>query len=247
MFPIAPASLALVFGVLLLLSGAAQAKTADVSAICDRAGSYAAAKTGVPLAVMRAITLTETGTRIEGQYRPWPWTVNMEGKGIWFNAPDEALAYVNKHFTRGARSFDVGCFQINYRWHGKAFSSVEDMFDPRKNALYAAQFLRSLYQETGSWSKSAGAYHSRTPKFANRYRARFDRIIARLTGQPEPEVQADQYTADLQPTDSVPVVVPQEPEEPWVAPPPTKYGSLAGLAATRQGRSLLPRARRGLF
>ena len=47
----------------------------------------------------------------------------MEGKGKWFQTRDEALSYVFKHFKRGARSFDVGCFQINFKWHGQAFPS----------------------------------------------------------------------------------------------------------------------------
>jgi hypothetical protein len=102
----------------------------------------------------------------------------MEGKGVWFEEEDEARSYVFKNFKRGARSFDVGCFQINYKWHGAAFSSIDEMFDPLANAEYAARFLSDLHAELGNWSKAAGAYHSRTPQFANKYIARFDRIHA---------------------------------------------------------------------
>ena len=70
--------------------------------------------------------------------------------------------------------------QINYRWHGHAFPTLDDMFDPEWTATYAAQFLRTLYEERGDWSAAAGAYHSLTPEFANIYRARFDRIVAGL-------------------------------------------------------------------
>jgi hypothetical protein len=154
----------------------------EPSAICDDVALRASQATGVPLAVLQAISLTETGRRRDGAFRPWPWTVNMEGKGVWFDSLDEARAYVGKEHDRGARSFDVGCFQINYKWHGHEFASIDAMFDPMTNALYAAQLLGTLYAETGSWSAAAGSYHSRTPKFANRYRDRFDRILARLTG-----------------------------------------------------------------
>ena len=61
--------------------------------------------------------------------------------------------------------------QINYRWHGHAFPSLDDMFDPEWTATYAAQFLRTLYEERGSWSEAAGAYHSLTPEKAQIYRA----------------------------------------------------------------------------
>ncbi len=151
-----------------------------VAAICDSAAQLVARESGVPLDVLLAISLTETGRRKDGAFLPWPWTVNMEGVGKWFDDVRAAQAYVDRHFARGARSFDVGCFQINYRWHGHAFSSIEEMFDPIANARYAASFLTELHQELGDWSKAAGAYHSRTPKYARKYTARFDRIRANL-------------------------------------------------------------------
>lgn len=150
------------------------------SVLCDQAAYAVSVETGVPLDVLRAITLTETGRTRNGAFEPWPWTVNMEGAGKWFDERQSAQAYVDGNFARGARSFDVGCFQINYRWHGDAFSSIEEMFDPLSNARYAARFLTELHREFGDWSKAAGAYHSRTPKFATKYARRFDRIRARL-------------------------------------------------------------------
>ena len=104
----------------------------------------------------------------------------MEGAGHWFDAPDQALAYTEQEFARGATSFDIGCFQINYRWHGQYFASIQAMFDPMANATYAARFLRDLYAEHGSWEAAAGAYHSRTPEFAQRYAARFNRFRSTL-------------------------------------------------------------------
>ena len=145
----------------------------DISVICDNVAELASEKTGVPISVLKAISLSETGRKINGVMRPWPWTVNMEGKGVWFSNSDEAKAYVYKNYKRGARSFDIGCFQINYKWHGHNFSSIEEMFQPMPNALYAANFLLRLYKEKGDWGGAAGAYHSRTPKYANKYEKRF--------------------------------------------------------------------------
>ena len=56
------------------------------------------------------------------------------------------------------------------------------MFDPDVGAAYASQFLKSLHAERGDWSLAAGAYHSQTPERAGVYRARFDRILAGLSG-----------------------------------------------------------------
>ena len=156
------------------------ATAADLPVICEQAAEQAARQMGVPVSVLKAISLTETGRTRDGEMRPWPWTVNMEGAGHWFETEDAARSFVYGHFKRGARSFDVGCFQINYKWHGENFASIDQMFDPLANALYAARFLRSLHAETGNWSAAAGAYHSRTPEFADKYAARFDRFRAGL-------------------------------------------------------------------
>lgn len=153
--------------------------------ICRAAAEVVAAESGVPVNVLLAISLTETGRRRDGRLEPWPWTVNMQGEGRWFDDRAAAFAYATAGYQRGARSFDIGCFQINYRWHGQAFDSISDMFDPLINARYAAQLLASLYAEKGTWPAAAGAYHSRTPKYATRYSRRFSGILAGM-GQAEP-------------------------------------------------------------
>ncbi len=165
---------AVVFGPL----QAAPEKTATdrEAELCDRAAQAAANGSGVPVGVLRAITRTETGRAKNGLTEPWPWAVNMEGRSLWFDTQSEAMSYVYDHFTTGARSFDVGCFQINYRWHGANFTSIEQMFDPYANARYAAAFLKNLFDQSGDWRSAAGAFHSRTPALADRYIRRFDAI-----------------------------------------------------------------------
>lgn len=160
--------------------------------LCDRAAAQAAAESGVPLDVLRAIARTETGRRLEGGFHPWPWTMNIEGRGIWFDTREEAVAHARKTLAGGTTSFDMGCFQINYRWHGQHFETLEAMMDPLVSARYAARFLTELHGETGDWDIAAGHYHSRLAQFADRYRARFLELRARL-----PEMKGDPLTAPL--------------------------------------------------
>ncbi len=166
---------------LLLLFPVVPAK-ADIypADLCELAIVEGARRGGVPVEVLHAIALTETGRKAGGRLRPWPWAINREGEGFWFDTRDEAFAFAQKSVAAGRPSFDVGCVQINYRWHGHAFPSVETMLDPQWTATYAAQFLRTLYEDRGSWSEAAGAYHSLTPELARIYRERFDRILAEL-------------------------------------------------------------------
>lgn len=145
--------------------------------------------------MLHAISLTETGRTDGGRFRPYPWAINREGTGHWFGSREEALAFARASVAAGRPSFDVGCFQINYYWHGRNFPSLEAMFDPDTGATYAARFLKSLYGERGDWSLAAGAYHSQTPERAGVYRARFDRILAGLAGRPLPVVAAAEAAA----------------------------------------------------
>ena len=86
--------------------------------VCERAIIAGARRAGVPQDVLHAISLTETGRAQGGRLRPWPWAINREGKGFWFKNREEALAFAKASLAAGRRSFDVGCFQINYHWHG---------------------------------------------------------------------------------------------------------------------------------
>ncbi len=215
----------------ILFSGlAASASTPDV---CDRAAHRAAEEFDVPFAVLWSITRTETGRYKDGKLNPWPWTVNMEGKGHWFKTRRAAQAYAAREFERGARSFDVGCFQINYKWHGASFRSIDQMFDPIENARYAAAFLARLYRESGNWSIAAGAYHSRTQEFSKRYRARFDRIHANYgsteDGSPYTSTTQNKTTTPITRENTYPLLV--------HADRPARNGSLVPLM-NNQSRAL---------
>ena len=214
-----------------LLSSPVAAALRDVSLLCDHAARVASDAEGVPLDVLQAISRTETARPGAAELQPWPWTVNMEGTGRWFESEDEARAYVFAHFKRGARSFDVGCFQINYKWHGQAFRSIDEMFDPVRNARYAARFLMQLFNETGDWSAAAGAYHSRTPTYAKSYAAKFDRIRDAVPGD-DPHKPASR-DIDLTRTDE---------RAPFIGNGQIALGSLVPVSLSGTGTGSMPGA-----
>jgi Transglycosylase SLT domain len=152
----------------------------DPSALCISAARTAADQTGVPFDALLAISVVETGR----QMRPWPWTVNLGGEGHWLDTADEAATLVQDALDRGATNIDLGCFQLNYRWHGAAFASLDAMLDPETNALYAARYLAGHHARTGDWALAAAAYHSATPEYADRYRARYEETYAGLGDAP---------------------------------------------------------------
>ncbi|MBN8631497.1 MAG: transglycosylase SLT domain-containing protein [Rhodobacterales bacterium] len=161
----------------------------DPAGLCLDAAARASARTGVPYEVLLAIAKVESGRND----RPWPWTVNFAGKGQWYETEAAAEAGVAQALDQGATNVDLGCFQLNYRWHAEGFASIADMLDPDRNATYAAKFLAGHFAQTGDWTLAAAAYHSAIPEHATTYQAKFEAALAGLDGksaEPPPDVPA---------------------------------------------------------
>ncbi len=173
-------SLNVIAAMITCLSANPALASTDPSALCDTAAAVAAEAASVPTDVLRALTRTETGRSSGGALKPWPWAINQAGEGSWFATEDDMLDHVRTLVSAGSTNFDIGCFQLNYRWHAAGFASLEDMADPEQNARYAAGFLAQKFDSLGDWGKAAAAYHSGTPELAAKYLARFSEIYATL-------------------------------------------------------------------
>lgn len=176
-FPIVLAILTTLFVVLHSRAGALAQNS------CDEAAAIAATETNVPLSVLKAVTRTETGRTRKGVFEPWPWSINADGDGSWHQTKSAAENFALDFVSSGNNNIDVGCFQLNFRWHGHAFSSISEMLEPVTNAKYAAGFLSQLFAETGDWTSAVGAFHSRTHEHADRYKKKYAKIYAQLREQ----------------------------------------------------------------
>lgn len=136
------------------------------SALCSVAAKQAGVEFGVSYDLLQTISAVESGRwdSLQNRYVAWPWTVNAEGKGYYFSSKEEAIAAVKDFQKRGITSIDVGCMQINLKYHGEAFNSIDKAIDPVNNVKYSAKFLRSLYSQNGNdWKRAAKRYHSSNP------------------------------------------------------------------------------------
>jgi len=61
---------------------------------------------------------------------------------------------------------------INLFYHPDAFADLEHAFNPASNVAYAAGYLKNLRVSQGSWTRAAGAYHSKNPTRGQAYRSR---------------------------------------------------------------------------
>ncbi len=116
----------------------------------------AATANGVPLNVLYSVGLTETGRKGELN----PYDMNIDGKDVHSTTLAEAMARFAQAKARGAKFIDIGCMQINQRFHGADFRSLSEMFDPSRNVEYAARFLKALRDEEGSWTLAVARYNA---------------------------------------------------------------------------------------
>ena len=167
-------------GLAIVLASVCFSSQISVAAIlpdCEAIAAKVEAATGLPQGILSSISRVESGHAWpDGSVRGWPWATNNRGKGKYFQKREEALKYIKKVIARGDRNIDVGCMQINYRWHGKAFKSLEQMIDPAYNIPYAARFLSTLYERHGNWDKAIKYYHSGNSKYNRSYLARVKKV-----------------------------------------------------------------------
>lgn len=101
------------------------------------------------------------GGQIPAVERPWPWTINVAGKGYRFASHLEAWRALQGFLkTHTPKRIDVGIAQVNLGWNGHHFTSTWEAFDPYTNLDAAATILRECYERNpGSWLVAAGCYH----------------------------------------------------------------------------------------
>lgn len=158
------------------------AATVDIAPVsignsdCSVAITNAERKYGIPPHMLRAIAITESGRNGE----PYPWAMNIKGRAHYASNPQEMVSIVNSHGSRS--SIDIGCAQINLKYHGHRFTDWTNLIDPQTNADYAAYHLLELRREFGGWSKAVAAYHSRTSWRGANYACAVSRNYGRIFG-----------------------------------------------------------------
>ena len=126
------------------------------SMLCERQMARAAREQSVPLGVLYAVAMTESGNR--GSLHPY--ALNIEGRTVFARSAEDALATFEAARASGVRLIDLGCMQVNHHYHGRKFTSVRAMLDPAGNVSYAAGFLRQLRVREGSWAMAVARYHA---------------------------------------------------------------------------------------
>lgn len=165
--------------------------------LCADATHRVERERGIPKDLLTAISLAESGRwdNINGETHAWPWTVTS-GEQTWCtDTKAEAIQHVEALKGAGVTNIDVGCMQINLRFHPDAFRTLDEAFDPILNARYAGTFLSNLYGSSGNWLTAAGNYHSNTQRFHELYKLK----VARFWNDRRNGTTTETVTASVQP------------------------------------------------
>ncbi len=170
---------------------------------------------GVPAEALYSVSLAESSRRLPQGERPWPWTLNVAGKGYRYATREEAyqglLGFMRRY---PLKRIDVGIAQVNLGWNGGYFRNYREALEPYTNLRAAAQILRHCYDlNPGSWLQAVGCYHHPAGgKPARTYRAIVQRKLAMITPA-EPHPRSTAYSS----LSSAPVI-PAEMALRWAEP-----------------------------
>ena len=132
----------------------------------------------IPMGLLRAISLTESGMR----GRPWPWTLNVYGVPYRYADARQTIAAVKSFLRRGIQLVDIGPMQVDWRYHAQHFAAVPAAVNPLRNIAVAGRILRNDYDQTGSWTAAVGLYHGGGPNRQSRY---IHQVFERWSGPSE--------------------------------------------------------------
>jgi hypothetical protein len=116
---------------------AASVWAAQQSDLCMVALREAEQRYHLPPALLVSIARAESGRPITSltDIRPWPWTIDADGSGLFLDSKAAAIAWLGQQALH--HSFvDVGCMQVDLHYHPSAFKTLDEALDPAANADY---------------------------------------------------------------------------------------------------------------
>ncbi|MEN4771398.1 lytic transglycosylase domain-containing protein [Duffyella gerundensis] len=149
---------------------------------------------GVPPEALYSVALQESSRTLPRGVRPWPWTLNVAGKGYRYKSRLEAWQALQVFMkTHSLKRIDVGIAQVNLGWNGSHFTSTWEALDPYTNLNAAAVILRECWdRKPGSWLDAAGCYHHPAGgQAAARYRSFIRTKLATLQSPPSQPAPVD--------------------------------------------------------
>jgi soluble lytic murein transglycosylase-like protein len=139
---------------LFICNASAAAAAADDARPCEREMARASQQHGIPLGILYAVGLTETGRR--GAL--YPYALGADGQTVFAKDMNDAIANFEAMRSKGIKLIDLGCMQINHYYHGDKFTSVQAMFDPAKKRYVCHIVAHLVSSGFGAWTDKARSF-----------------------------------------------------------------------------------------
>lgn len=160
------------FFIALILPTVAEVPQPEMVYKCSTLSRMIEIEEGLPPLLLSAITFIESSDM--------PWVIGTPNASYRFNTKKEAVAKIKELRAKRQKNFDVGCMQINHFFHKDKFQSDEDMLNPVRNIRFAAQLLKELKTETGSWDKAIAYYNSRDLRYSSPYASKVNQHWSKI-------------------------------------------------------------------
>lgn len=122
--------------------------------------------------ILYAIAMQESG-RFDQEtelLKPWPWVLNVDGKGHYFDDMTEVWNALAGILQEDPKHVGIGLVQVTWPFNPDILWDPYTALDPGTNLMLGAMILRDCYDRLGDWWRAVGCYHSPTPKLAVGYR-----------------------------------------------------------------------------
>lgn len=116
---------------------------------------------GVDPYLLYAIALAESRKTMGDVVRPWPWAVNVAGKGYWFTSLKEAEDFVDSKLESGIKNMDIGPLQVNVKWNGHRVNNPKELFHlPTAIRVGTDILAEALASSPNDLTLAVGRYHN---------------------------------------------------------------------------------------
>lgn len=145
---------------------------------------------GMSSELLYGIALVESGNSFNGKrpYGPWPWTLNVNRKPMFFSSRVAARRHLRDEVENANDRIAVGIWQIYLRWNGHLVEDPLDLLDPVTNLYAAAVVLQGCGQRFRGAREVLSCYHAGGVREVGLAYA--DRVIGLAARWGEPYVMA---------------------------------------------------------
>ena len=156
------------------------ASAAEASKVCEKEMMAAAERYDVPVGVLYAVGLTETGNKriaaaLRDEHRG-PGRLHRQRR------PTRSRASARPR-AGGVKLIDLGCMQINHHYHREKFSSLQAMLDPHRNVEYAARLPEAVERARGQLDDGGGPLSCRARTTIRRRSAMSAAVISNMVAR----------------------------------------------------------------